>query len=85
MTTMAMGNDNNDVNGDDATGNKVDDDGDGATGNDNDDNNDGDDGNDGNNGDGDGTMGSGVMGVDKHRCQLLAGIYVYLQKCRTGP
>ena len=33
MTTMAMGDDNND-NGDGATGNKVDDHGDGATGDD---------------------------------------------------
>ena len=47
---MATGDDDNDVNGDGVTGNKVDDDVDGATGNDNDD------------GDGDGTMGRGVMG-----------------------
>ena len=37
MTTMAMGDDDNDVDGDGATGNVVDDDSDGATGDDNDD------------------------------------------------
>ena len=49
-TTMATGNDDNDVDGDGATGNKVDDDGDGATGDDNEDDNDGnnDDNRDGN-------------------------------------
>ena len=45
-TTMATGDDDNDVDntvrrGDGAMGNNIDDDGDGATGNDNDDNNDG--------------------------------------------
>ncbi len=43
MTTMATGNDDNDVDGDGATGNEVCDDGDGATGGDNDANNDGND------------------------------------------
>jgi hypothetical protein len=43
MTTMATGNDDNDVDGDGATGNEVGDDGDGATGGDNDANNDGND------------------------------------------
>ena len=49
-TTMATGNDDNDVDGDGATGNKVNDDGDGATGDDNEDDNDGnnDDNRDGN-------------------------------------
>ena len=49
-TTMATGNDDNDVDGDGATGNKVDDDGDGVTGDDNEDDNDGnnDDNRDGN-------------------------------------
>jgi hypothetical protein len=37
MTTMATGDDDNDVDGDGATGNVVDDDGDGATGDDYDD------------------------------------------------
>ena len=37
MTTMATGDDDNDVDGDGATGNVVDDDSDGATGDDNDD------------------------------------------------
>jgi hypothetical protein len=41
--TMATGDDVNDVDGDSATGNEVDDDGDGATGNDNDDDNNGND------------------------------------------
>jgi len=40
---MAMGDDDNDVDGDDATGNKVKNDGYGATGDDNDNNNDGND------------------------------------------
>ena len=39
-TTMATGDDDNDVDGDGATGNEVDDDGDGATGDDNDDDDD---------------------------------------------
>ena len=41
--TMATGDDVNDVDGNSATGNEVDDDGDGATGDDNDDDNNGDD------------------------------------------
>jgi len=51
-----MGDNDNNVNGDGATGNEVDDDGDGTTGDDNDDDNDG-----GNNddGEGDGALGSG--------------------------
>ena len=60
-TTMATGDDNNDVDGDGVTGNEVDDDVDGAMG---DDNADDDDGNDNDGGDGDGTMGSGAMGYD---------------------
>ena len=57
-----MGDDDNDVNGDGATGNKVDNDGNGVTGyNNDDDNNNGDDDDDGN---GDGTMGSGAIGYD---------------------
>ena len=58
-TTMATGDNDNDVNGDGATGNKVDDNGNCATGdnNDNDDDGDGD-----NNRDGNGAMGSGVTG-----------------------
>ena len=55
MTTMATGDDDNDLDGDGATGNKVDDDGDGATGDDNDDDDDG---------HGDGAMGSGGTGYD---------------------
>jgi hypothetical protein len=51
--------DNNDVNGDGATGNEVDNDGDSATGDDNNDN--GNDNDDGNDGDGDGVMGSSAM------------------------
>jgi len=42
-TTMATGDDDNNINGNGATGNEVDDDGDGATGNANDDDDDGDD------------------------------------------
>ena len=53
-TTMATGNDDNDVDGDGATGNKVDDDGDGVTGDDNEDDN---DGNNDDNRDGNSTMG----------------------------
>ena len=53
-TTMATGNDDNDVDGDGATGNEVDDDGDGATG---DDNEDDDDGNNDDNRDGNSAMG----------------------------
>jgi hypothetical protein len=52
---MVTGQDDNDVDGDGATGNEVNDDGDGATGDANDDDN---------NGDGDGLMGSGAMGYD---------------------
>ena len=58
-TTMATGDDDNDVDGDSATGNEVNDDGDGATGNNNDE--DDDYGDDDNNGDGDVTMGSGAI------------------------
>jgi hypothetical protein len=60
-TTMATGDDDNDVDGDSATGNKVDDDGDGATGDYNDDD---DDGNNNDDGDGDSAMGSGVTGYN---------------------
>ena len=42
-TTMVTGDDDNNINGNGATGNEVDDDGDGATGNANDDDDDGDD------------------------------------------
>jgi hypothetical protein len=49
--------DDNDINGDSATGNKVDDYGDGATGDNNDHDGDGD-------GDGDGMMGIGATGYD---------------------
>ena len=61
-TTMVVDDDYNDVDGDGATGNKVDDDGDSATGNNN--NNDNDDGNDNDNGDDDGAMGSDAAGYD---------------------
>jgi len=61
MTTMATVHDDNDVDGDGTTGNKVRDDGDCVTGDDNNDNDDGDDDNDG---DVDSTMGCGVMGYD---------------------
>jgi hypothetical protein len=47
MTTIGTGDDNNDVDGDGATGNEVDNDGDGATGNDNEDEDDGNDDDDG--------------------------------------
>jgi len=60
-TTMATGDDNNDVDGNGMTGNKVGDDGDGAMGDDNDNNDDGDDDDDG---DGDSAMGSGATGYD---------------------
>ena len=56
---MAMGNDDNDVDGDGAMGNEVGDDSDGATGNDNDADDDGDDGDDR---DGNSAMGSGATG-----------------------
>jgi len=59
-TTMAMGNDDNHINGDSATGSEVDDDGNGTAGDDNDNN----DGDDDDNGDGDGTMGSGATGYN---------------------
>ena len=42
-TTMATGDDDNNVDGDGMTGSEVDDDGDGVTGDDNDDDDDGDD------------------------------------------
>ena len=61
MTTIGTGDDNNDVDGDGATGNEVNDDGDGATDDDNDDK---DDGNDDDNGNGDGAMASGAMRYD---------------------
>ena len=61
MTTMVTGNDDNDVDGESAMGNEVDNDGDSATGDDNNDNDDGDDDNDG---DVDSTMGCGVTGYD---------------------
>ena len=56
---MATGDDDNDVDGDGATGNEVDDDGDGATGDYNDDDDDGDNDDDG---DGNSAMGSGATG-----------------------
>ena len=56
---MAMGDDDNDVNGDGAMGNKVDNDGDGVTGDNNDDN---DDGNVDGDCDGNGVIGSGATG-----------------------
>ena len=59
-TTMAMGNDNNPVDGDSAPGSEVDDDGNGMAGDDNDN----DDGDDDNDGDGDGAMGSGATGYN---------------------
>ena len=54
-TRMATGNDDNNVNSDGTTGNKVGDDGDGARGDDN-------DGDDNDDGYGDGAMGSGATG-----------------------
>jgi len=65
--TTATGDDNNNVNGDGAMGNEVDDDGDGATGNEVDDDGDGvtgDDNEDDNDDNGDGAMGSGATGYD---------------------
>jgi hypothetical protein len=54
-TTMVVDDDDyNDVDGDGATGNEVDDDGDGTTGDDDDDD-----------GNGDGAMGSGATGYDE--------------------
>ena len=61
---MATGDDDNDVNGDGATGNEVNDDGGGATGDDNDDDDD-DYGDDDDDGDGDVTMGSGAIRYKK--------------------
>jgi hypothetical protein len=58
VTTMVVDDDNNKVDGNDATGSKVNDDGNDATG-DNNDNNDGGDNDDGN---GDSAMGSGATG-----------------------
>ncbi len=58
---MAMGDDDNDVDGNGAMGNEVDDDGDGKTGNDNDDE---DDGNNADDGDGNSAMGSGATRYD---------------------
>jgi hypothetical protein len=60
-TTMAMGDDDNNVDGNGAMGNEVDNDGDGATGNDN---NNEEDGNNDNDGDGDSVMGSGATRYD---------------------
>ena len=62
--TTATGDDDNNVDGDGATGNEVEHDGDGVTGDDN--NDDGDDGDDDNNGDGDSKMGSGATGYDNN-------------------
>ena len=59
MTTMAVDDDDNDVDGDGVTGNKVNDGVDGATGDDNDDD---DDGYDDDDGDVDGTMGRNRIG-----------------------
>ena len=61
MMTTATGDDNNDVDGDGATGKEVDDDGDGTTG---DGNEDDDNGDEDNNRDGNSAMGSGAMGYD---------------------
>jgi hypothetical protein len=63
--TMAAGDEDNEVNGNGATGNKVDNDGDGAMGddNDNDDNGDHDDDDDGNS-DGNIAMGNEATGYD---------------------
>ncbi len=58
---MATGDDDNNVDGDGATGNQFDDDGNGATGDYNDDDDDGDDDDDVN---GDSAMGSGATGYD---------------------
>ena len=65
MTTIGTGDDDNDVDGDGATGNEVDDDGDGATGDDNDDKDDGSDDSDSDS-DGNGAMGSGATKYDNH-------------------
>jgi hypothetical protein len=61
---MATGDDDNDVDGDGATGNEVNDDGGGATGDDNDDDDD-DYGDDDDDGDGDVMMGSGAIRYKK--------------------
>ena len=64
---MVTGDNDNDVNGNGTTGNKVDDDGDGTTGNKVDDDGDGatgDDNDDNDDGDNDGAMCSGAMGYD---------------------
>ena len=58
-TMMAADDEDNEVNGDGATGNKVDNDGDGATGDDNDNHDNGDHDGD-SDGNGDGAMGSGA-------------------------
>ena len=55
MTSMAMGDDDKNVDGDSAPGNKVDDDGDSMMGDDKDDDD---------NDDGDGAMGSGATGYN---------------------
>ena len=60
---IATGDDNNDVNGDSATGNEVENDGDGATGDNNDNDND-DNGEHDSDGDGNGGMGSDATGYD---------------------
>jgi hypothetical protein len=65
MMTMAMGNDDNYIDGDGAMGNEVEDDGYGATGNEAGDDGDGmtgDDNDDDDDGDSDGAMGSGATG-----------------------
>ena len=61
MTTATMGDDDNNVDGDSATGNKVDDDDNSRMGDANDDYNDGDNNDDGNS---DGVMGSSAIGND---------------------
>ena len=63
VTMMAADNNDNNVDGDGAMGNKVDDDGDNATGDDNGNDDDGDDDNDGK---GNGVMGSGATGYDDY-------------------
>ena len=63
MTTIGMGDDNNDVDGNSATCNEVDDHGDGTTGDNNDNEDDGNDDSD-SDGDGNGTMGSGATRYD---------------------
>jgi hypothetical protein len=72
---MATVDDDNDVNGNSATGNEVDNDGDGATGDDNNNDDDGDhNDNDKGNSDGDIVMGNGATGYNDNDY----GLYVSL-------